>query len=183
MKSAQKLKDMRKRINRGLLSGAIGMVAVLLLSLLPGCNTSGCTENRSSILLAGFYSSTTAEPITVDSLEIGGVGAPGDSLLVKVGDSTSELYLPFRTIQSSTAFYIHYASTALNYDEINDTIAFDYESIPYFASEECGAMYRYKIKRLSCTYHLVDSIELLDSMITNFDIQRLKIYFRTASRN
>lgn len=161
--------------------GALTMAAGILLPLLPGCNTSGCTENRSSILLAGFYSSSTAKEIYVDSLEIGGVGAPDDSLLVKAGESTEELYLPFRTQFNSTAFYIRYVSTQLNYPELYDTIAFDYESMPYFASEECGAMYRYKINRVTCTCHLVDSIELLDSMVTNLDIERLKIYFRTAS--
>ena len=40
-------------------------------------------------------------------------------------------------------------------------------------------MYRYTITRLSYTQHLIDSVAVTDSLVTNTDIKRLKIYFRT----
>ena len=52
--------------------------------MVQSCNDIGCTDLRSSIPLAGFYSSSSSadKTISVDSLLIGGIGAPDDSLLV-----------------------------------------------------------------------------------------------------
>jgi hypothetical protein len=41
-------------------------------------------------------------------------------------------------------------------------------------------MYRYNIKEVSYTTHLIDSIAVLDSLITNVDDTQLRIYFRTS---
>ena len=53
---------------------------VALLAPTAGCNTESCTENQSSIPLAGFYGSDGTK-VSVDSLCIRGVGAPSDSAL------------------------------------------------------------------------------------------------------
>lgn len=50
------------------------------LTVMTACSAVGCTENRNSVPLAGFYSMQTEEPITVDSIAVGGVGAPADTL-------------------------------------------------------------------------------------------------------
>ena len=156
---------------------------LLLLSALSlvvaGCNSVGCTENQNSVPLAGFYSYSTFAKIAPDSVEIGGVGAPNDSLLVTVRSRVNQVYLPFRSIKPSTSFYIAYRQKALDYRWLNDTLTFTYESIPYFASQDCGAMYHYKITNLSYTTHLIDSVGISDSLITNVELERIQIYFRT----
>lgn len=163
---------------------AVVVSAVAAVSVMMSCNTSGCTDNRSSILLAGFYSAATDKAVMLDSVEIGGVGAPNDSLLVTVSDRVEGLYMPFRAEYGSTSFYIHYANKALDpYPELNDTLTFHYISEPYFASEECGAMYRYRVTSMTCTSHLIDSVALIDPFITNADVERLKVYFRTGSND
>lgn len=86
-----------------------------------------------------------------------------------------------RASKSNTTWCLHYAQEGLDSDEFNDTISFDYESTPYFASEECGAMYTYRITKASTTTHLIDSLVILDSLITNVDLPRIAIYFRTAT--
>lgn len=149
--------------------------------VLTSCDTDGCTENQSSLPLAGFYSSTTGGQVSLDSLNIGGVGAPNDSLLLETGTTAQQIYLPLRSTASSTAFFINYAYKSLDNAAFNDTIWLDYTADPYFVSEECGAMYRYEITTMRHTTHLIDSVILLDSLITNIDIERLRIYFRTAS--
>ena len=58
---------------------------------------------------------------------------------------------------------------------------FGYTSEPYFASEECGAMYRYRIHTMRNTFHLLDSVVIVDSLITNADVVTLKFYFRTQN--
>lgn len=136
-------------------------------------------ENRSSVPKAGFYSSTTKGAISIDSVEIGGVDAPDDSLLVD-NKRTSTMYLPLRSTFSQTAFYIHYTQKALSDTRFNDTISFTYESIPYFASYDCGAMFRYRFKEMQYTRHLIDSVAIIDSLVTNIDRETVRIYFRTS---
>lgn len=153
----------------GILAGFIALIFVAI-----GCNTSGCLENQSSIPLAGFYNSATGAAISIGSVNIGGVDAPNDSLLLAMGTSASEVYLPLRFSKDVTSFYIQYDTLGL----WADTITMAYTALPYFASEECGAMYRYTINRLTYTTLLIDSVTLIDSLITNADIERIRIYFR-----
>lgn len=147
---------------------------------LAACNTSGCTENQNSIPLAGFYSSATEAQVSLDSVGVYGVGAPGDSLLLSPGTSASQIYLPLNASAASTSFVFTYRGPGLDNPLLNDTLTFVYDAVPYFAGEECGAMYVYDITRLDVTDHLIDSVGLLDRHITNVDIESLKIFFRTA---
>lgn len=150
-----------------------------VIGLITACNDIGCMDNRSSIPLAGFYSYQTGQTITLDSVEIGGVDAPNDSLLMKAGDKNSTLYLPFRFEKNNTCFFIRYVSQELNFPQFVDTLYFEYTSLPMFVSQECGAMYQYHIELMRYTTHLIDSVAITDSLITNIDTQRLKIFFRT----
>lgn len=161
---------------------ALLMVAIVAtLPLLTGCNTVGCTDNRSAIPLAGFYDSEGKE-IYIDSITIGGIGAPGDSLLLDC-QRAGAVYLPLRQTKESASFFVAYRQQALDYPELVDTITFNYRSIPYFASEECGALLEYRITRVSHTCHLIDSVAVVpaDSLIINVPVENIRLYFRTAS--
>jgi len=157
-------------------------IAVLSAVILAGCNSSGCINNQNSIPLAGFYSYGTFTSISVPGLTVGGVGAPGDSLILNNGN-TSSVYLPFRAEHPETSFFFHYNQESIDNDAFNDTLTFTYSSVPYFASEECGAMYRYVITDFTYTKHLIDSVGLLDSVITNVDRERIRIYFRSVTED
>lgn len=152
----------------------------LIVALISACNTTGCTDNRSSLLLAGFYSMSTQKAIGLESVEIGGISAPRDSLLVDSAERPSEVYLPLRHTRPSTSFFIRYVGEDLMPYHLADTITLDYTSDAYFASEECGAIYRYRVTSLTHTYNLIDSIGLLDSIVDNVNVQKMHIYFRTA---
>lgn len=196
---------------------AIGLVG----SVIVGCNTTGCVDNQSSIPLAGFYSYETLGAISLSNISVGGVDAPNDSLLLD-HESVAEVYLPFRSLQDETVFFIRYEDTAEPDPEdpdnpdnpgeetpgeedgegeggsdsgvpqevvghavsravpaIADTLTFKYERIPYFVSEDCGAMYRYRVVEFESTHYMIDSIALVDSVITNVNRQTIQIYFRT----
>jgi hypothetical protein len=157
---------------------AIGAVSVPVL--FTGCNTAGCTDLRSATPLAEFYSSTTDSAIQLDSLQITGIGAPNDSALLAAGKTASQVYLPLRATRTETAWCFSYKWANTDYPQLNDTVTFHYEAEPWFASYDCGAMYRYNIKEVSYTTHLIDSIAVLDSLITNVDDTQLRIYFRTS---
>lgn len=152
------------------------VVAAILAVLAAACNTSGCFENRSSLPLASFVSAETGESITLDSVAIGGVDAPNDSLLLYPGDKASMVYLPLRSKFSSTSFFIRNLRNGLA-----DTITIDYSSEPKFISEECGALYVYRIEAVNHTRQLIDSVAVLDSTVTNTDIKRLEIIFKSLT--
>lgn len=156
----------------------VAAFAVTAIAMLSGCNSSGCTDNKSSIPLAGFYSYETLAAISVNKISIGGVDAPDDSLIIN-NSSASEVYLPFRAEFDETRFYIHYHQRGIDDPAYNDTLTFRYDRVPYFASEECGAMYKYEITEFTSTYHLIDSISLVDAVITNADLEKIRIFFRT----
>lgn len=158
------------------------LIKIFIGTILAGiysCTSDGCLDNQSSIPLAGFYSAETNNIATLDSIEIYGIGATGDSLLTTIGTAAQQAYLPFRSTLDSTIFCIHYGYADLSSALINDTICFNYNSTPYFASEECGAMYNYKITSVQYTRHIIDSVAIIDSLINNADIECIKIYFRT----
>ncbi len=145
------------------------------------CNAIGCTDNQNALPLAGLFSSETKAAITLSGLDIGGVDAPHDSLIYRSKQSISEIYLPFRATRQETSYYIHYAQEGLSDPMFNDTITFQYTASPRFVSEDCGAMYFYTITSTAFTTHLIDSVTVPDPLITNIDMQRIRIYFRTKS--
>lgn len=159
------------------------IMCAIIVAMVSSCSTSGCTDNRTSLPLAGFYSTESGSTIALDSLEIGGIGTPGDSLLLAAGEKANAVYLPFRSEKSATAFSIAYKYEYLDYPEYNDTIYFRYDAVPFFASEECGAMFRYHITSIRYSRHILDSIAVIpaDSIITNADVENLRLYFKTSS--
>lgn len=165
--------------------GIVAAVAVVMMAIavMTGCNTAGCSDNQNSLPLAGFYSSTTLGEISLDSVEVGGIGAPGDSLLYHSGQRLSEIYLPFRSSVGSTSFFIRYMATGGVPVSAHpaDTLTFYYTSSPYFAGEECGAMFRYRITRLDHTRHVLDSVSIVDSTITNVPVRQIEIFYKTPA--
>ncbi|MDE6323978.1 MAG: hypothetical protein K2L85_07615 [Paramuribaculum sp.] len=157
----------------------IPLAALLIAAAVAhSCNTSGCTDNQSALPLAGYYSSSSGAEISVADMTVSGQGAPGDSALYGPSETRSEVYLPFRSDADRTVWLFTYAPDGSN--PVTDRIEFTYTSEPYFASEECGAMYFYRITSMTHSTNLIDSVVITDSLITNVNNQRIKIYFRTA---
>lgn len=155
------------------------ILPILMLVMVCTCSTDGCLDNQSSIPLAGFYSSSSKSAISIDSLSIYGVGVPGDSMLANC-ETVSQVYLPLDMEHDSTCFVIHYNHAELSDTAYNDTITINYVAVPYFVSEECGAMYYYDITEYSCTTHLLDSMQITTDRFTNVDTETVKIYVRTS---
>ena len=113
------------------------MVAALagitaLMPALTGCNTAGCTDNHSALPMMGFYNMATQSPVILDSLELGGVGAPDDSLLIKSGSSVQWLYFPLRFDSEQTSFRFHYdyKEQGLDKPELDDILTIRHISPP-----------------------------------------------------
>ena len=158
------------------------LLAIGLTLTAISCNSTGCMENRSGIPIADFYSTDDEKNIIIDSVAIGGINAPKDSLIIKVGEKVSSVSLPLRSTQSEASFFIAYRWSGCPAN-FADTLSFTYKSMPYFASEECGAMFRYKITKFCYTKHLIDSVSILDSLVTNANSAMMRIFYKVANDN
>ncbi len=150
-------------------SGLIAVASALGLAALAGCSTGACYDNQNSLPKAGFYASGSGDAVKVSGLAVGGLGAPNDSLLCEASETVSEVYLPFNPEASETSFTFKHGLFA-------DIVTFGYETIPYYASADCGAVWRFRIRSVRWQGMLIDSVAVVDSLITNVDAQQLKIF-------
>jgi len=172
-----KLENIKRKICS--MSASAVMLAVVALS---GCSNDECLDNKNSLPLAGFYSSTTTPAsISLDSIYIYGIGVPGDSVLHDSVRGLSQSYLPFRIDEGTTRYVIRYLSGLLGRYGIADTITFEYDPVPFFVSSACGVSYDYKIKGIESTHYVIDSVTCPEGEITNANKENLKIYFRVAT--
>lgn len=146
---------------------------------MAACSSSGCLDNGSAIPLAGFYDSATGKSVALDILDIHAAGAPNDSLMLGAGTRATQVYLPFTPAATEVRWAIDYRQEGL--EGISDTITFRYSSLPYFASDECGAMYYYRVEQTEWTSRLIDSVTVIDPLISNVERERIRIYFRTTT--
>ena len=154
-------------------------VAGVSLSLMTGCATDECMQNRNALPLAGFYASTGRhEKIALDSIKVLGLGAPGDSVLFDGHSRVSQLYLPFRLDTDTTRYLFLYEQKQLAALDICDTLTFIYDRTPRFVSSACGVSYVFTIKEIRNSGILIDSVACPAGEITNMAAENLEIYFR-----
>ena len=154
--------------------------AVLLLIVCAwGCNSEECYDNKNALPLAGFYDSAdTLRQVSVDSLEVYGIGAPRDSILSDGKTAKNELYLPFRLVSDTTSYVFRYLRKDLAALDISDTVTFIYTREPRLVSASCGVSYLFTMKKIEYSRQLIDSVTCPFGFITNKPIQNLKIFFR-----
>lgn len=144
-----------------------------------GCSTDECIQNKNALPYAGFYdSSEPTKSVSLDSLEVYGMKAPGDSVLFSGKNAISKLYLPFRIDRDTTTYVFRYLHKALVEAEIRDTVRFIYTRNPRFVSSACGVSYVFDMVKIENTGALIDSVVCPMNMIDNKDSENLKIYFR-----
>lgn len=170
---------LRNKLKR--LAGPVVFLGIIA-GLAGGCSTNECYDNQNSLPLAGFYSSQEVPvAISLDSISILGIGAPGDSILQDSVRNLSQTYLPFRIDQESTTYAILYLAGELGQLGIFDLITFNYEILPMFVSTACGTVYYYKMTSIDYTTNIIDSVTCPTGEITNANIENLKIYFRVSA--
>lgn len=148
--------------------------------LLAACGTEECLDNKNSLPLAGFYASGWGDQqIQVDSISLMGIGAPGDSLILDNARNVSQVFLPFRIDENRTDFRLYYDFAKSQEGRVPyDDISFEYDIDPWFVSAACGAIYKYKIRNISHTNLLIDSISCPGGVIDNVTGVNINIYFR-----
>lgn len=148
-----------------------------------GCSTDECVQNKNALPYAGFYNSLDAEKsVSIDSLEVYGMNAPGDSILFSGRNAISKLYLPFRIDRDTTTYIFRYLHKELAAADIRDTVRFIYERNPRFVSSACGVSYVFDMVKIENSGVLIDSVVCPMNMIDNKDSENLRIYFRVATK-
>lgn len=146
----------------------------MFVVLTAGCVSKDCYDNQTTLPRAAFFSMQTHSSVSIDSLSIRGIGAPGDSLLV---DTTmaEQTNLPLRYDASSTAFLFDYLQAGA---PAPDSVTFYYKAQPWFVSEACGVVYYYHIDSIKYTHNFIDSVAVPGMLITNADRTNIEIYFK-----
>lgn len=152
----------------------------MLALTIGGCNTSGCLDSQSSIPQAAFRGSD-GEAVAIDSLEIGGVKAPHDTLLNSSMRAISTIYLPLRSASDRAAYFIRYCRSDLAALGVTDTVWISYTSRTEFVSEECGINYLYDITSCTSTHYLIEKVEVTDPTISSSATPSVLIYFHTVA--
>lgn len=153
------------------------LLTVACVAAVLSCTPSTCDENSTAIPLACFYASESKRSISLDSLTVYGVGAPGDTVIMYNGTGT-QVYLPLRMNANNCQFVFHHEAVAFSDTRYNDTLTINYNPIPYFSSMDCGAMYYYDVMDYEYSTNLVDSVRIITDRFTNADIETVQIYFR-----
>ena len=158
-------------------------VAVVSVSAVS-CASDECEDNKNSLPLAEFYSSLPEpEAVSLDSISVYGIGAPGDSLLLDSASNVGQCYLPFRIDEGRTSYVIHYLKKGIAGGTLRDTVAFSYGIRPEFVSSACGAVYYYDNVAIDHTCNLIDSVVCPEGRITNANRANIFIYFRAAEED
>ncbi len=87
----------------------------------------------------------------------------------KPGAGKLELPLSFTAVRDT--FFLRYSA------RLADTIWVEHQNLPYFSSMDCGTVMHYKLTEIASTHHLIDSIQIVNSEVTNTLKENVKIYY------
>jgi len=142
-----------------------------MIVILCRCQMSSkCTESITVNLHASFVTlvNSTDRDTTLSGLEIYGVGRE-DSILTTGKTSVRNIDLPLAPDRDSCSYVFLYNSIA-------DTLCFSYIRTVRLLSFECGFIQEYHDLKVTTTFHHLDSVAVINSLVTNTDDENLKIY-------
>lgn len=150
-------------------SGYIARILSGILCFFCSCTPESCLDDTESFLEATFYSYTTFNQQTPDSLTVYGYGRDtariySASRLINIAS------LPLNPSAMSTVF-------AIKINGITDTISFYHYSYPHLISRECGYTYNHTLDSLSHTGNIIDSIWVRNNLITTINEENIRIFY------
>lgn len=166
------------------------VAATSSMMLIASCQIGVCTDNKTSIPCAEFFNEQNKE-ISLTKVSIRGEGAVDDAELYTSDQSLSTIYLPLKATAKESTFIFHYAGNDSIDKEtgekiidtrFDDKVSLYYSATPYFAGEECGAMYNYYLNDIRHTSNLIESIEITNPFVTNNGAVGIKIFMRTETQ-
>lgn len=92
-------------------------------------------------------------------------------VLLNQKPSAGKLELPLSYTAVRDTFFLRYSA------RLADTIWVEHQNLPYFSSMDCGTVMHYKLTEIASTHHLIDSIQIVNSEVTNTLKENVKIYY------
>ena len=92
-------------------------------------------------------------------------------VLLNQKPSAGKLELPLSFTAVRDTFFLRYSA------RLADTIWVGHQNLPYFSSMDCGTVMHYKLTEIASTHHLIDSIQIVNSEVTNTLKENVKIYY------
>ena len=152
----------QKKVN--LMKRFIYLIGVLLIAM-------ACKEvfeaPPQALLRASFYDSTSKKPIE-PQITVQGVGR--DSLWA-YNLKANNMLLPL-TNKDTTLFIIWL-------DSKSDSLIFTHETTKKYASMETGFYYEHKLKSVRFTSSRIDSLIIIDSLVTTKWNENIKLYINS----
>lgn len=109
-----------------------------------------------------------------DSISVQGVA--NDSLLYANAKNVTTLWLPLRPDTSQTAY-------VLTWHDKCDTIFVRYDNTRRFISQACGCMVYHTLESVRCGGTIVDSVEVLNSLVETAKQENICVYVRSSAKN
>jgi len=154
-------------------SGLLLLFALFLVS----CNEDGCTETTDVNMNVNFYSASTRNAFTIDTLSVLGIGQPKDSLLYDKSTSVKTIALPLHINDSTTAYLLKYGKSNGASVALTDTIRVFHQNRSQFISKECGCSVFATIDSVRFTRHRLDTVVVVNREITNQYTEHVQILF------
>ena len=120
-----------------------------------------------ALLQATLWSSSTKKAI---SPEVSVLGLGQDSLWIDHESTTSIL---FPLSKNDTSVFI------VSFDSVDDTLNLSYQSELLYDAMETGFYYEYKLQSVSFTQNRIDSLIVIDSLITKNWNENFQLYINS----
>jgi hypothetical protein len=119
-----------------------------------------------ALVEAKFFDATTTKAIS-SNITVQGIGA--ESIWLK--DTLLQgIILPLSP-NDTTSFVI-------TFDATMDTLTFLHETFKKYDTMETGFYYDFKIKSIESTHHRVESVQIIDSLVTKDWHENIELYLR-----
>ncbi len=137
--------------------------------LLMSCAPEACFEETISYLKASFYSNTTKQKVTPDSLTLFGLDLQTDKIYNKAAQVQPALF-PLNVTADTCTFVIRI-------NGVSDTIQFLYSSYPHLISKECGYTFYHTLDTFAYTKNTIDYIYRSSDNITTLNEENIRIFY------
>lgn len=155
---------------RKLLNG-VAIVCILVLSMV-GCESGDCMLSSESYCNMVFVNAQGKGVKLQDSLT---VSSTADIVLVNRKYGASSMMLPLSYTAVEDTFFLQYSARLV------DTLWVEHQNHPYFSSMDCGMVMHYELVNIKSTNHLIDSVQIVNSGVSNTLKDNVKIYFTVAN--
>lgn len=142
-------------------------LAVIVIAF--SCSEGACFEETEAYLKGSFYRRPPLKLTAPDSLTLYGSDRPGQTIY-KRKSGVQPALIPLNSAAETSEF-------VMKINGISDTLEVRYTTFPALISKECGYTFFHDIDTIIYSTHIIDSIKISKSRITNLDEENIRIYY------